>query len=147
MGKYRHSRIRQNKPPTSHEKNRPIKNTTHTHKTQYKQNLSHYRAYQNKRRQTNRNAEPKTQTESRRKRFTSSENVRRIYPNARAKRKRPTERKNALQGKKKSRPRKSRTAVLFILLSVCPLSNQNQCHFLDALIMRHLLYYSLLFYR
>jgi hypothetical protein len=73
---------------------------------------------QKQNRQTERNAERKTPTESRQKRHTTNENKNGIQEHTPTKRKRPTERKNALQGIKKSRPRSANRERHFFIFSV-----------------------------
>jgi hypothetical protein len=101
--KYRHITIARFKHDLRPTKNHPIKNTTHTHKTQYRQNLRHYRAYQNEKQHTNRNTKPKTPTENHQKRHTTPENKNGIQDTHPQKEKASQSEKNALQDKKKSR--------------------------------------------
>jgi hypothetical protein len=64
--------------------------------------LGHYRTLQKQNRQTKRKTKPKTPTENGKKRFTSSENVRRIYSHIPTKRKTPTTAQKPPQAKRKA---------------------------------------------
>jgi hypothetical protein len=93
--KYHYIATSQNKAVLSRFNFRVYKHTTNTAKSRYKQNLSRYRAYQNKKQRAKHKRRTKTPSESRHKRHRTPENKNGIQEHTPTKRKRPTERKNA----------------------------------------------------
>jgi hypothetical protein len=86
------------------------------HKTPYKENLSHHKRRDKQRQRNKCKAKRKTTPTAPKKRDQSATTCRCIYSHTPAKRKSPTERKNALQGKKKNRRRSNDRRRHFLIV-------------------------------
>jgi hypothetical protein len=92
------------------------KYTTTHHKTPHKENLSHHKQRGKQRPRNKCKPKRKTTPTTAKKRDQSATTCRRIYSHTPAKRKSPTERKNALQGKKKNRRRSNDRRRHFLIV-------------------------------
>jgi hypothetical protein len=99
--KYHYIATSQNKAVLSRFDFRVYKHTTNTAKSRYKQNFSHYRAYQNKKQHRKHKTKHKTPPTTPQKRCTTSENKNRIQEPTPTKRKAPQREKTPARQKEK----------------------------------------------